>query len=43
MTSDFEDHVLGADGRFHAVDEEVRLSIYGWEDWIVLEIGRAHV
>ncbi len=32
------DHVLGADGRFHAVDEEVRLSIYGWEDWIVLAV-----
>src|SRR5438477_3110915 len=38
MTSDFEDHVLGADGRFHAVDGEVRLSIYGWEDWIVLAV-----
>src|SRR5258707_14208658 len=32
------DHVLGADGRFHAVDEQVRLSIYGWEDWIVLAV-----
>ena len=32
------EHVLGADGRFHAVDEEVRLSIYGWEDWIVLAV-----
>ena len=32
------DHVLGADGRFHAVDEEVRLSAYGWEDWIVLAV-----
>jgi TRAP-type transport system small permease protein len=32
------DHVLGADGRFHAVDGEVRLSIYGWEDWIVLAV-----
>ena len=32
------DHVLGADGRFHAVDEEVRLSIYGREDWIVLAV-----
>jgi TRAP-type transport system small permease protein len=31
-------HVLGADGRFHAVDEEVRLSIYGREDWIVLAV-----
>jgi TRAP-type C4-dicarboxylate transport system permease small subunit len=33
-----EDHVLGADGRFHVTDEEVRLSIYGWEDWIVLAV-----
>jgi TRAP-type C4-dicarboxylate transport system permease small subunit len=33
-----EDHVLGEDGRFHAVDEEVRLSVYGWEDWIVLSV-----
>src|SRR5258706_10746068 len=32
------DHVLGADGRFHAVDEEVRLSSYGWEDWLVLAV-----
>src|SRR5258706_9372800 len=32
------DQVLGAEGRFHAVDEEVRLSIYGWEDWIVLAV-----
>jgi len=30
--------VLGADGRFHAVDEKVRLSAYGWEDWIVLAV-----
>jgi TRAP-type C4-dicarboxylate transport system permease small subunit len=33
-----EEHVLGADGRFHVTDEEVRLSIYGWEDWIVLAV-----
>src|SRR5882724_6739583 len=32
------EHVLGADGRFHAVDEAVRLSSYGWEDWIVLAV-----
>src|SRR5207245_5510697 len=32
------DHVLGADGRFHVTDDEVRLSIYGWEDWIVLAV-----
>ena len=30
------DPVLGEDGRFHAVDEEVRLSVYAWEDWVVL-------
>jgi len=33
-----DDHVLGADGRFHVTDEEVRLSAYGWEDWIVLAV-----
>jgi len=33
-----EEHVLGADGRFHATDEEVRLSAYAWEDWIVLAV-----
>jgi TRAP-type transport system small permease protein len=33
-----EEHVLGEDGRFHAVDEEIRLSVYGWEDWIVLAV-----
>ena len=32
------EHVLGADGRFHAVDGEVRLSLYAWEDWIVLAV-----
>ena len=32
------EQVLGADGRFHVTDEEVRLSIYGWEDWIVLAV-----
>jgi len=32
------EHVLGSDGRFHAVDEEVRLSAYGWEDGIVLAV-----
>jgi len=35
---DKENHVLGEDGRFHAVDEAVRLSVYGWEDWIVLAV-----
>ena len=29
-----EEHVLGADGKFHVTDEPVDLSIYGWEDWI---------
>jgi TRAP-type C4-dicarboxylate transport system permease small subunit len=33
-----EERVLGEDGRFHAVDEEVRLSVYGWEDWLTLAI-----
>ena len=33
-----EEHVLGADGRFHVTDEEVRLSAYGGEDWIVLAV-----
>jgi len=33
-----EEHVLGEDGRFHAVDEEVRLSAYAFEDWIVLAV-----
>src|SRR6266511_3367040 len=33
-----EERVLGDDGRFHAVDEEVRLSVYGGEDWIVLAV-----
>jgi len=35
---EIDEHVLGADGRFHVTDEEVRLSIYGWEDWIVLAV-----
>jgi len=30
------DHVLGEDGRFHAVDDEVRLGVYAWEDWVTL-------
>src|SRR2546430_5981883 len=36
VTPEADDHVLGTDGRFHAVDEKVRLSTYGWEDWIDL-------
>src|SRR2546430_10677671 len=38
VTPEADDHVLGTDGRFHAVDEKVRLSTYGWEDWIVLAV-----
>jgi TRAP-type transport system small permease protein len=33
-----EEHVLGADGRFHVADEAVRLSVYAWEDWITLAV-----
>ena len=33
-----EERVLDEDGRFHAVDEEVRLSVYAWEDWFTLAI-----
>ena len=33
-----EERVLGEDGRFHAVDEEVRLSAYAWEDWFTLAV-----
>ena len=32
------EHVLGEDGRFHAVDEQVRLSVYAWEDWGTLAV-----
>ena len=30
------DHVLDASGHFHAADESIDLSIYGWEDWLTL-------
>jgi len=33
-----EERVLGEDGRFHAVDEEVRLSVYAAEDWLTLAV-----
>jgi TRAP-type C4-dicarboxylate transport system permease small subunit len=33
-----EERVLGEDGRFHAVDEEVRLSAYAPEDWATLAV-----
>src|SRR6185295_9128174 len=38
MTANSEDHVLGADGRFHVADEAVRLSLYAWEDWTTLAV-----
>jgi TRAP-type C4-dicarboxylate transport system permease small subunit len=28
--------VLGEDGSFHATDQAVDLSVYGWEDWLAL-------
>ena len=31
-----EEHVLDAEGHFHASDEPVDLSGYGWEDWLTL-------
>jgi len=33
-----EERVLGEDGQFHAVDEEVRLSVYAPEDWFTLSV-----
>ena len=38
MTSTPEEHVLDAEGHFHAVDEPIDLSGYGWEDWLVLGV-----
>jgi len=35
---EIDEHVLGPDGRFHVADEAVRLSVYAWEDWIVLAV-----
>ena len=29
-----QEHVLGEDGQFHVKDEQVDVSVYGWEDWI---------
>ncbi len=26
--------LIGADGEFHVEDEQVDISIYGWEDWV---------
>ncbi|TAK50460.1 MAG: TRAP transporter small permease [Betaproteobacteria bacterium] len=33
-----DEHVLGADGRFHVADEQVRLDLYGGEDWIAFAL-----
>lgn len=33
-----EEHVLDAEGHFHAHDEPVDLSAYGWEDWLTLGV-----
>ena len=33
-----EEAVLGADGQFHVTDQAVKLSVYAWEDWIVLAV-----
>ncbi len=33
-----DEHVLDAEGHFHASDEPVDLSGYGWEDWLTLAI-----
>jgi TRAP-type C4-dicarboxylate transport system permease small subunit len=30
------EHVLDAEGHFHAHDQAIDLSIYGWEDWLTL-------
>ena len=34
MTTAAEEHVLDESGHFHAVDEPIDLSGYGWEDWL---------
>ncbi|MEP7329657.1 MAG: TRAP transporter small permease [Betaproteobacteria bacterium] len=33
-----ESPVLDADGHFHAVDQSIDLSGYGWEDWFTLVV-----
>lgn len=33
VSSEIE-HVLGADGEFHVIDEPVDVSVYAWEDWV---------
>jgi len=38
MTTATDDHVLDAEGHFHATDEPVDLSGYGWEDWLTLGV-----
>jgi TRAP-type C4-dicarboxylate transport system permease small subunit len=37
-TAPTEEHVLDADGHFHASDQPVDLSGYGWEDWFTLAV-----
>ncbi|MBK6807034.1 MAG: TRAP transporter small permease [Betaproteobacteria bacterium] len=36
-TTDSE-HVLDAEGHFHAVDAPIDISHYGWEDWFTLAV-----
>ena len=31
-----EEHVLDAEGHFHATDAPIDLSVYRWEDWLTL-------
>ena len=38
MTTTTDEHVLDAEGHFHAKDEPVDLSVYGWEDWFTLAV-----
>jgi TRAP-type C4-dicarboxylate transport system permease small subunit len=33
-----DEKVLDAEGHFHATDERIDLSIYGWEDWCTLAV-----
>ncbi len=33
-----EEHVLDAEGHFHATDERIDLSVYAWEDWFTLAV-----
>jgi TRAP-type transport system small permease protein len=38
MTTTTDEHVLDAEGHFHASDEPVDLSGYVWEDWLTLAV-----